>query len=65
MSTPNPNHPRWRKSSHSGANEGNCVEVADVNGHIGIRDSKTPTAAHLTLTRQNFAALLTHLNSLG
>ncbi|MER6813759.1 DUF397 domain-containing protein [Spirillospora sp. NPDC000708] len=23
----------WRKSTHSGANEGNCVEVADLNSN--------------------------------
>ncbi|MFS2292501.1 MAG: DUF397 domain-containing protein [Actinomadura sp.] len=50
--------PHWRKSSHSGANGGECVEVADLNGRIGVRDSKAPEAGHLTLTRRNFAALL-------
>ncbi|MFI0370988.1 DUF397 domain-containing protein [Actinomadura sp. 1N219] len=55
--------PRWRKSTHSGGDEGNCVEIADLNDHIAIRDSKEPAAGHLALTRQNFAALLTHLTS--
>ncbi|WP_067636291.1 DUF397 domain-containing protein [Actinomadura latina] len=53
----------WRKSSYSGGNEGNCVEIADLNDRVGIRDSKNPTAPHLTVTRQGFAALLTHLTS--
>ncbi|WP_339154470.1 DUF397 domain-containing protein [Actinomadura luteofluorescens] len=50
--------PRWRKSSYSGGNEGNCVEVAELNGRIGVRDSKNPAAGHLTLTRQAFITLL-------
>ncbi len=37
---------RWRKSSHSGPNGGDCVEVADTHGTIAVRDSKNP---HLTL----------------
>ncbi|WP_339154468.1 DUF397 domain-containing protein [Actinomadura luteofluorescens] len=53
----------WRKSSYSGSNEGNCVEIADLNNHIGIRDSKNLTAGHLTLTREAFTTLLTHLTS--
>ncbi len=41
----------WRKSSYSGT-ETACVEVAHRDGtpFIGIRDSKNPTAAHLTIT---------------
>jgi hypothetical protein len=30
----------WRKSSYSGANGGNCVEVASPEGAIAVRDSK-------------------------
>ncbi|MEV0278151.1 DUF397 domain-containing protein [Streptomyces sp. NPDC050610] len=29
----------WRKSSYSGA-QGDCVEVADLNGSQAVRDSK-------------------------
>lgn len=29
----------WRKSSYSGANGGNCVEVADHDGTIMVRDT--------------------------
>ncbi|TDD32104.1 DUF397 domain-containing protein [Actinomadura sp. KC06] len=35
MNTP----PRWRKSSHSGAVENDCVENADPDGHIPVRDN--------------------------
>jgi hypothetical protein len=30
----------WRKSSRSGANDSNCVEVAEFAGTVGVRDSK-------------------------
>ncbi|MFB4303309.1 DUF397 domain-containing protein [Actinomadura sp. NTSP31] len=53
----------WRKSSYSGGDEGNCVEVADLNGRIGVRDSKDTAAGHLTVTRRDFAALLARLAS--
>ena len=29
----------WRKSSYSGANGGNCVEVADTTQAIMVRDT--------------------------
>ncbi|MEU9872353.1 MULTISPECIES: DUF397 domain-containing protein [Actinomadura] len=61
MNTPESTRVHWRKSTHSGAHENECVEVADLTGHIGIRDSKNPAAGHLTLTRQTFAALITRL----
>jgi hypothetical protein len=33
----------WRKSSFSGNDGGNCVELAALpNGHVGVRDSKNP-----------------------
>jgi hypothetical protein len=33
----------WRKSSYSGANGGNCVEVAgNLPGVVAVRDSKDP-----------------------
>ncbi|MFJ6676361.1 DUF397 domain-containing protein [Actinosynnema sp. NPDC091369] len=36
----------WRKSSRSGGSNGgggsNCVEVAYVEGSVGLRDSKRP-----------------------
>ncbi|MGN9810668.1 DUF397 domain-containing protein [Micromonospora sp. BQ11] len=42
---------RWRKSTKSGGNGGDCVEVADnLAGVVGIRDSKDPTGPALTFT---------------
>jgi hypothetical protein len=32
----------WRKSSYSGANGGNCVEVAATARTVAVRDSKDP-----------------------
>ena len=31
---------RWRKSSHSGGNGGECIEVGQVPGIIAVRDTK-------------------------
>lgn len=34
---------QWRKSSYSGANEGDCIEVAPLSGdRVGIRDTERP-----------------------
>ena len=40
----------WRKSSYSGGSTGNCVEVAEANGGIAIRDSKNPAGPVLFLS---------------
>ncbi|WP_416900736.1 DUF397 domain-containing protein [Micromonospora echinospora] len=40
---------RWRKSTRSGSNGGECVEVADnLPGLVAVRDSKDPTGPVLT-----------------
>ncbi|WP_344247937.1 DUF397 domain-containing protein [Actinocorallia libanotica] len=51
----------WRRSSYSGAQEGACVEVAGLGGSVGVRDSKNPGSAYLTLSGGAFAGLLFHL----
>jgi hypothetical protein len=51
------NDARWRKSSHSGDNGGQCVELAQLPGVIGIRDSKNPAAAYLAVTTADLGAL--------
>jgi hypothetical protein len=42
---------RWRKSTRSGSNGGDCVEVADdLPGVVAVRDSKDPDGPALTFT---------------
>jgi hypothetical protein len=41
----------WRKSSYSGNNGGNCVEVArNLPGVVAVRDSKDPDGPKLAFT---------------
>ena len=41
---------RWRKSSYSDDNGGECVEVADgLPGVVPVRDSKTPDGPVLAI----------------
>jgi len=53
--------PRWRKSSHSSPNGGECIEVARLHHAIGIRDSKNPYHGHLTITPNAFRTLIHHI----
>ena len=40
----------WRRSSHSGGS-GNCVEIAgNLQGAVGVRDSKDPSGPALVVT---------------
>lgn len=48
----------WRKSSHSDPSGPDCVELAALGDHIGIRDSKSLEAGHLRVTRAELASLL-------
>lgn len=42
----------WRKSSYSGSNGGDCVEVAALpDQSLAVRDSKDPDGPKLTFTR--------------
>ncbi|MEV4466381.1 DUF397 domain-containing protein [Micromonospora echinofusca] len=42
------NGARWRKSSRSSGNGGDCVEVADnLPGVVAVRDSKDPAGPAL------------------
>lgn len=55
----------WRKSSRSNAQGGDCVEVADLAGAIGLRDSKNTTAGHQTMSREAFARLVDRIKDSG
>lgn len=51
----------WRKSSYSGAGNGDCVEAAVTGDLVGVRDSKTPHAEWLALRPAAWRALLSAL----
>jgi Domain of unknown function (DUF397) len=44
----------WRKSSYSGSNGGNCIEITTGPGTVAIRDSKDPRGPVLTLTGRDW-----------
>ncbi|MFE9922612.1 DUF397 domain-containing protein [Streptomyces sp. NPDC005774] len=49
---------QWFKSSYSGSDGGNCLEVAAHPTAVHIRDSKTPDAPHLTVTPEAWSSFL-------
>jgi hypothetical protein len=46
----------WRKSPHSGTN--GCVEVAFLEGHVAVRDSKDSASPVLVFTTREWKAFL-------
>jgi len=46
----------WIKAKKSGSNGGDCVEMAQLDEGIGVRDSKNPHGAVLRFTGAEFAA---------
>jgi hypothetical protein len=53
---------KWRKSSYSGGENNNCVEVADGGDVHLVRDSKDPDGGFITLATRSFAALIGAVN---
>ncbi|XVQ84731.1 DUF397 domain-containing protein [Microbispora siamensis] len=54
----------WRKSSLSGDNGGQCVEVAtNLPGVVAVRDSKDPDGAKLTFTPAEWQAFIAGIKS--
>ncbi|GAA4911976.1 uncharacterized protein DUF397 [Stackebrandtia albiflava] len=52
---------KWRKSSRSAGNGGNCVEARTYsarNALVDVRDSKAPELGSLAVDRAEFIALL-------
>lgn len=49
---------QWRKSTRSGPNCDNCVEVAFVDGAIAVRDSKNPSGPALVFTPAEWDAFV-------
>ncbi|MEH0828900.1 MULTISPECIES: DUF397 domain-containing protein [unclassified Micromonospora] len=53
------NGARWRKSSRSSGNGGDCVEVADnLPGIVGVRDSKDPAGPALVFAAAAWRAFV-------
>ncbi|PSK89924.1 uncharacterized protein DUF397 [Murinocardiopsis flavida] len=48
----------WRKSSYSGSQGGNCVEVADTPGFSAVRDTQNRQAGHIVAPSAQWAALV-------
>lgn len=58
MTEKRPEFLSWRKSSYSGQNAQECVEVSPLHGAIGTRDSKDPSVGHITIAPESWSALL-------
>ena len=48
----------WFKSSYSTGEGGNCVEVADLNTEVGIRDSKNSAGPALVVPAGAWSAFV-------
>jgi hypothetical protein len=46
----------WRKSSYSGSNGAACVEVADAETTVAVRDSKDPDGPRLAFPAEQWRA---------
>lgn len=49
MARPDRSVTQWRKSTYSGSNGSNCVEVAASTNVVLVRDTKNRTAAPLAV----------------
>lgn len=52
----------WRKSSHSNA-EGNCVEVANHDNTVMVRDTKSRERSHLAVELDAWRNFVTELKT--
>lgn len=48
----------WRKSTHSGGSNADCVEVGPGSGLVGVRDSKRRGAGSLSVPPNAWAAFV-------
>ncbi|GHJ22635.1 DUF397 domain-containing protein [Streptomyces albus] len=51
----------WRKSSYSGSDGGNCVEVAETSGRVHVRDSKEQRGPILSVSSGQWAVFVRHV----
>jgi hypothetical protein len=58
MTTTDQSGAAWRKSSYSGSNGGNCVEVASLPGAVAVRDSKDPDGGVLVVSPEAWRVFL-------
>ena len=52
----------WRKSTYSGGNGGQCVEVA-ASGRVLVRDSKNPDRGRLGFNAQTWREFAARIKS--
>ncbi|MFG1808781.1 DUF397 domain-containing protein [Streptomyces sp. NPDC049040] len=55
--------PEWTKSSYSGSNNNDCVEVAASSGAILVRDSKDPEGARFSFSTEAWASFLAYAST--
>lgn len=54
----------WRKSSRSGGNGGDCVEVArNFPSIVAVRDSKNPAGPVLVVSKDEWARFITEVRA--
>ncbi|WUH97919.1 DUF397 domain-containing protein [Spirillospora sp. NBC_00431] len=51
----------WRKSSYSGGEAGQCVELADLDTAVGVRDSTAPQGPVLQFSRPAVASFVNRI----
>lgn len=55
----------WRTSSYSGANSGNCIEVATTARTVAVRDSEDPHGPVLAFSQPGWQAFTRRIRRNG
>ncbi|WP_406160585.1 DUF397 domain-containing protein [Streptomyces sp. NBC_01005] len=55
--------PKWRKSSYSNGTGGECVEIADLESAVGVRDSKQPRGPRISVRRSAWERFVASLHT--